>query len=505
MHLLVCLIISLLLPMSAFAEPISIRILHLNDFHGFALPSDKTSVSGGLGGAAELAGKISILRKEKPALLIAAGDMIQGDGWSNSSTGEAVIDLMNLIKFDVMTIGNHEFDFGQIILKKRIQQASFPLLAANVTGMDLLLPYTIIKQNGAQIAIIGLVTEDTPTRTFPGNTNGVSFNNPLDRAASLIRKLHDNSDLIILLTHIGHNADRMLAEKLTELFSEVEKKPEYLNNLLIIGGHSHTRVETPVKVGSIYVAQAWEHGKTVGVIDLQLEYGKIVKVDGRLDEVRSNKTVRDESVAKLIKAYDDKIEAVFEKVLGTAEVDFIQNGIRRSETNLGDLIADIIRESAGTEVSIINSGSIRSGIGKGEITNRNIYTVLPHNNSIMTLRMNGLQLKKTLEHGVSGIENSEGRFLQVSGIRFEFEPSRPVGKRVRSITVSGTPLDEKREYLVATTDFLAVGGDGFQEVAEAAKTADGVPGRPLRDIVSEKVAVKGVLHSPGGGRIIEKK
>lgn len=159
----------------AYGEPVEIRILHVNDFHGFADPYKSFGSDEILGGIAYLSNRANRLRNEKPSLLLSAGDMIQGNNWANLSHGESVIELMNLMRFDAMVVGNHEFDFGQDVLKKRISEAKFPVLGANVEGLDVLKPYVIKELDGIRIAIIGVVTEDTYVSTHPKNVLGLKF------------------------------------------------------------------------------------------------------------------------------------------------------------------------------------------------------------------------------------------------------------------------------------------------------------------------------------------
>lgn len=521
MNYLFSLVLTILLPALVLAEPLSIRILHINDFHGFVRPIGTTGMSFPLGGAARLAERINLVRTEKPSLLLSAGDMIQGDSWANLSDGESVIEMMNIMKFDAMTTGNHEFDFGQDVLKQRIRQASFPVLAANLKGFEALQPYTIIRRGGLRIGIIGLVTDDTPETSHPRNTTGLTFTKPLVRAAELVRELRGKTDLIVLLTHIGHSEDRSLAESLAGALSAAPHNSMLMGNLLILGGHSHTRVEHPVKIGSNYVAQAWEHGKTVGVIDVTVDAGRILSCTGRLDEITPDLGDGDSKVAELVRRYTEKSASTLNRIVGSTAVELQQTGIRQRETNLGNLIADIIRETSGAQAAIINGGSIRTGIRRGPVTMRDIYAVLPFNNYIVAVRMNGRQLRETLEHGVSGVEKSEGRFPQVSGIKFVFDPSRPVGKRIGSIMVSGTELDETRDYVIATLDFMAAGGDGYQAFGAAIRSGGDYsetggalhssrlvyndPGRWLRDIVAGYLEREGVPVSSPESRIVEQK
>ncbi len=501
MRKMLILFVVLFLPALASADPHAIRILHINDLHGFVHSSHNPGMSEPLGGAAQLAEKINMLRAEKPSILLSAGDMIQGDSWANLASGASAIELMNVMRFDAMTTGNHEYDFGQDVLRQRIAQASFPVLAANVNGLEGLKPYILIERGGLRIAVIGLVTMDTPETSHPDNTRGLRFTKPFYRALELVRQLRSQADLIVLLTHIGYSEDRALAEALTEPLSAAPHNSMLMGNLLIVGGHSHTRVEHPTKIGTSCVAQAWEHGKTLGIIDVTVDAGKIVACDGHLEEIRSSATPGDPAVATLVRHYDDQVQATLGLVIGQAGIDLIQEGIRQRETNLGNLVADIVRQSAGADAAIINGGSIRTGIRRGPVTMQGLYSVLPFNNYIVAVRMSGRQLRATLEHGVSGIERSEGRFPQVSGLRFAFDPAKPAGNRVSEIRAGGKPLDDSREYTVATLDFMAAGGDGYREFGEAIRSGNDFsdlggalqssrlvynnPGRWLREVVSE--------------------
>ncbi|MDD4357940.1 MAG: bifunctional UDP-sugar hydrolase/5'-nucleotidase, partial [Smithellaceae bacterium] len=190
-----------------------IRILHVNDFHGFAAAYKPYGSEEEQGGLACLAARVEELRAEKPTLLVAAGDMIQGNNWANLFQGKSSVEAMNVMKFDAMVVGNHEFDFGQAVLKKRIDDANFPFLGANVAGLSQLKPYIIKNLDGLSIAVIGVVTLDTPTTTHPKNVSGLQFSSPADTVEKYVHELRGKNDIIIVLSHIGFRADMDLAKK----------------------------------------------------------------------------------------------------------------------------------------------------------------------------------------------------------------------------------------------------------------------------------------------------
>lgn len=400
-------IIVLILLFSSLAFATEIRILHVNDFHGFAEGYKTVDSDRVLGGASHLAGIIERLRKEKPSLLLSAGDMIQGHIWANLFEGKSVIELMNAMNFDAMVVGNHEFDFGVEVLKSRVAEAQFPILGANVEGTDFLKPFIIREIDGVRVAIIGVVTEDTPIATHPKNVQGLRFLSVEETVKRYLAELKDKADLFIVLSHLGFKRDRELAERVKGID-------------VIIGGHSHTKVEKPHLVNETIIAQAWEHGKALGVLDIKVERGKIVKYSGRLIEIRPHLSFEDEKVKSIIDKYSKNVNAILDEIIGFAEEDLDGENVRKAETNLGNLIADIIRETAGAEAAIINGGGIRTGIKKGDIRVKDVYSVLPFNNYILAIKFKGSEIKEALEHGVSGLQEGAGRFPQVSGIRFVY-------------------------------------------------------------------------------------
>jgi 2',3'-cyclic-nucleotide 2'-phosphodiesterase (5'-nucleotidase family) len=453
------LVLSVLFLTPAQGREVSLRILYVNDFHGFAAPYQSIGSQEKLGGVASLAREVKRLRKEKPSLLLAAGDMIQGHSWANLFRGRSTIALMNLMHFNAMVVGNHEFDFGQDVLKKRIAAARFPVLGANVEGFqDGLKPYVIKSIQGLKVAIIGVVTPDTPQATHPRNVQGLKFLPPAAAVEKYLPELKKRADLVLVLSHLGYQADRDLAAKVTGI-------------AVIVGGHSHTKLLQPAVVGDTIIVQAWEHAKALGVLDLEVEDGRIKKFSGHLQMIKPDRGREDKAVRALVKKYAARVNAVLGEKIGEAALDLDGEHVRTQETNLGDLLADILRQAAGAQAAIINGGGIRAGIPKGTITVKDITAVLPFDNYLVAIKLTGQQIKEALEHGVSGLEEGAGRFPQVSGLSFAYNRQAPPGSRVKKVSVGGRPLDPRKEYVVATNDFMAAGGDGYRAFGEALKSS----------------------------------
>jgi len=172
-----------------------------------------------------------------------------------------------------------------------------------------------------------------------------------------------------------------------------------------------------------------------------------------------------------VNKYKGKVDAVLNEKIGEAEVDLDGENVRKRETNLGNFIADIMRRISGADITLINGGGIRTSIKKGEVRVKDVYSVLPFDNYIVAIKVTGQQIREALEHGVSAVEDEEGRFPQVSGLTFTYSPSEKRGSRIKEISVAGHSIDFDREYVVATNDFLAAGGDGYQAFGEAIKSS----------------------------------
>ncbi len=510
--LLVFLVCMLLLPFGtshgadALDVQKEIRILHVNDFHGYAVEYKAFGSDEVLGGIAYLAWRADALRKEKPGLLLAAGDMIQGNNWANLFQGKPVVKVMNEMRFDAMVVGNHEFDFGQAVLRQRIGEARFPVLGANVEGMKDLKPYALKEVEGVRIAVIGIVTEDAPVTTHPRNVVGLKFLPIVSTVKRYVKELRQKADVIIVLSHAGLNMDMLLAERVKGID-------------VIVGGHTHTKLANYMPIGKTIIVQAWEHGLALGVLDLTIRRGEIVHAESHLEEIKPATMKTLPSVLSIVEKYKTKADGIMEDTIGKTEVDLDGKNVRLKETNFGDFVADVMREKAGADVAIINGGGIRTSIAKGKISVGDIYSALPFDNYVVAVKLTGSRIMSALEHGVSGVENEEGQFPQVSGLSFSYSPKAPKGARVRDVRIGGRPMEQDQHYTVATNDFLAAGGDGYKAFGDAVKASKDFSvvggamkgenlvysdsGKWIRDVVIEYIRAKKKVSPAVEGRIEE--
>lgn len=444
-------------PGIAAQQDIHLTILHLNDTHGFIRPQIDKSVDAKtpVGGIEYLARMIEEERSRNPegTILLSAGDMFQGTPISNVFRGRPVLEIMNRLCFDAMTLGNHEFDWGRRALIGLAAAAKFPFLAANVAGKkgkfsSRIKPYVVLERKGLKIAVIGITTPDVPFITKPGNVKGLSFAKPEKILPGLIEKLRAKADLIIVLSHIGFEEDKALAQAVPGID-------------VIVGGHSHTAVFRPAEVNGAIIVQAKCYARYLGVLKLRIdaESRKIVSYDGtdnlRITFSGPDRPV-DERIARFVKSYEDRIKTRFEQVVGETRTDLVRNP--QSESNLGNLICDAMRAAAGSQIAFQNSGGIRADVCRGKITLGRLFTVLPFDNEIVSMDLTGRRIRTALEQSVAG----EHSILQVSGIEVRYDLSRPPGSRVVAAWVGGRELDPQKTYRVTINDFIAAGGDRFR-------------------------------------------
>jgi len=485
LRLTAALCLLLLLPALAGAE--TLTILHINDFHGTLEPTWFAAGQPEQGGAARLA---ALVRAERtPAtLFLAAGDLMQGSNLSNLLAGKPVIEVFNLMGLDASAVGNHEFDNGRAALAERAAEASFPFLAANIEGSGPWTPSAVRRVGDVRVALFGLTTEETPVATHPRNVEGLAFTDAVAAARRMVAELRPQADVVVALTHLGSEADEALAAAVPGID-------------VIVGGHTHTRVDQPGRIGSTLVLQAFERGVFLGRLDLEVAEGKVAAHRYRLIPVTAAAGEAPD-VAAVVARYAAQLGERMHEPVGTTGVDLdgAKDAVRSRETNLGSLVADVMREAAGADVALVNGGTIRAGIPAGPVTVGAIYDALPFDNWLISFALTGRELRAALETGVSRVEVGDGGFPQVSGMRYVFDPRRPTGERIVSVEVGGSPLDETRTYVLATHDFLAAGGNGYTVFA-GHEAVYNDSGRWLRDVLAEWWRRRGVIAPGVDGRI----
>lgn len=446
-----------LLASIAVAATTKVTILHVNDLHGrvepFSIAADKPVV----GGYARIATVIKQIKAENPSTLVLnAGDALHGTNMVNLTRGKAAVDLMNSMGFDAMALGNHDFNYGMSDLLDLYHSAQFNFLAAGLKSEDGFNPFGSAKEvnlDGVRIAIIGVATPETKILTHPDNVKGYEFPNPVEAVAKYVELFRPNVDLVVVLSHAGFDLDKKIASEVPGID-------------VIVGGHSHTLLETGTVVGDTLIVQDGEYGQYLGRVDLTVTDGKVASAESRLIPIDAS-IVEDEDINKKIAAYKEQYDKSMSLVVG--QNDTVLNGeradVRTKATNLGTLIADVLRREGNADIGFMNGGGIRASIDAGPVTLGEIYTVAPFDNILVTIKVTGYKLLQALENGVSKLPAAEGRFPQLSGLEYTMDPSQPAGSRIISAYVNGVPIDKAKVYTVATNDFIAAGGDGYEWLA----------------------------------------
>ncbi len=476
----------------ALAEAISdtITVIHTNDTHGRIL----SDVDNGVFGWEKIATIVEQARRENPyTLVLDAGDTWHGTNEALFSQGAAVVEAMNTVGVDVMAPGNHDFNYGQDQMLALSKAAAFELVSANVYKGEvadnrLFTPWVIREFGDLKVGIIGLTTPETTTAAHPKYVGDLTFADPVLTAQTCVGELRSQVDVLIALTHLGVDADRELAEQVPDLD-------------LIIGGHSHTELLEAEKVNGVFIAQTGEWSKNVGREQVIVYQGRVVDVVSMAIPFSEDVPVSPRT-GKLAAEIEKQVEAELSAIIAYAPqaLDGERASVRTKETDLGNLVADVMRQATGADIAVTNGGGIRASIASGDVSVADIVTVLPFDNTLYTVQLTGAQIKAVLEHSVRLYPEQNGGFLQVSGLTFKFDPSQAAGERVVEVLVNGEQLDLDATYLVATNDFLASGGDGFDAFKEG---TDGIDtGLPLKEVLIEYVKETGQVAGAVEGRIV---
>jgi 2',3'-cyclic-nucleotide 2'-phosphodiesterase (5'-nucleotidase family) len=456
---LLLLVVALLLFLSACSTPaqeetFSLTLFHTNDHHGrtLAYDSDGTRV----GGLAERMTLIKSLREEATAkcdlcLLFDAGDISSGTLFSD--TYAAAPDWKVFGKFyDALTPGNHDFDFPLDGLLRFIDSFKVPVLSANVydkrTGSLFFPPYKIFREDGWSIAVIGISHPDTPIISTLGNDERMEFRSAVEAAGFYVNDLRHENDMVIILSHWGKN-DVQLAQKVEGID-------------LIIGGHSHSPFEMPLKRNGTLIVNAGYGGRYIGQMSLLLRRkGRSVDLemtDYELIPVPAD-IPPDQEVEPILKPYVDAFGDQGRTVVGEAGESFLRTplGGRFSSSNLANLVSDAFRFVCGADFAFVNRGGLRADLDKGPVTVDDLHAVLPFDNTLIVFEIPGSQVLNIIENMSAGSIGENGLLLPSNLLITRLDSGQ---SDVRS--GDGEPLIPDKLYRLAVGSFIARGGDGHK-------------------------------------------
>jgi 5'-nucleotidase len=474
----------------AASRLVEITLLQINDTYALE-PVD----GGRRGGMARLGTLVKRIRAQRPNVLFGhAGDLLSPSPMSTVLRGAQMIAVLNALGLDAATFGNHELDFGPVVLRQRMAESRFTWLSANVRERGSDRPFggaareRLVERGGLHVGLFGLTTPEAATSSAGGGE--VAFGDPLAEGQAVAADLRRRgAHVVVAVTHQHMQADRALAG-----VADVD---------VVLGGHEHEPLVA--EEGKAVITKAGSDARYLVELDLWLRPdGALVERSWTFHEV-SARLPEDPDVGAVVRDFTTRLGRELDAVIGRSGVplDARRGPLRTQETNLGDFLADAMRARMATDVALVNGGGLRTDrvIPAGVLTKRDVLGLLPFTNVVMKLEVDGAHLLEALEQSVSRVERAGGGFVQVSGLRMAFDPRRPAGRRVLGVEVGGAPLDPAKTYTVAVVDWIAHGGDGVTALREGRVLVDAMSGPQLSDVLMDAIARRGTIAPVVDGRL----
>ena len=486
----------------------SVTLIFTNDFESAYDPIDafwRDDIKR-IGGIAHLATLIEQIRNdEENVFLFDAGDIFTGT-LAKLTKGELPFELMLSMNYDAMSVGNHEFEYGWQEFAKQKNRVSFPVLGANLfykgTDHSYTQPYTIIERGGIRIGVIGILGQDAATALIPSNIAGVEVRDPKPIVKHYVKLLRPQVDLVVLLTHQGKTAPMQTDD---EAHDEIQRDIQADIDLagvtdgidILFGGHADAGTRAPIvhKETGTLIMQTYGQGYHLGYLKLVLNKStRVIESHiGKLITVDSDRYPAQPKVLKKLTEYRARYPEIYATAGHTAQRLNRQYNV---ESDLGNLYADIVRDASGMAIGLMPSGALRKDLPEGDIRRVDLLDSFPFTDRIAIVELSGTLLLKVLEQGLS----LERGMLQVSGLKIHYDPSGEVGKRIISVTASGTAIKPDGIYRVATLEILAQGGDAYKQFKESINITY------LEKSFAEALSVYFAAHSkvsvPERGRLI---
>jgi 2',3'-cyclic-nucleotide 2'-phosphodiesterase (5'-nucleotidase family) len=477
--------LSLILILGACSErSAEITILHWNDFHSQNIPwvpARNNPKGHEVGGYAVFDAYLDSLQGVYPgALRVHAGDEFQGSPVCAVTKGVSQIEILNLVKPDFFTVGNHELDYSWHHLDSlRRHLARFQMYAANLidtrNGESALPQYKIFSRNRYRFALIGLTHPELDFLTMPQNLEGIQVSDHITATRDIIHYLKRRGvRCFIIVSHMGIEYDRELARAVPDID-------------LIVGGHSHTYMREAEQVNGVWIVQAGDRGRYVGITRFIAGKEGIRSLEMQYVETLTANIKPSPDVAKIVNKYEEKLAEEMNRVIGELKTPWIRSS---GESNIGNWIADAFRQTAGTDIAIMNNGGIRKDMPAGKITVRDIWEIAPFGNTLVTFTWTGEQLIQALNHMVK-----EGMSMQFSGINMILDRQ----KGALDVKINGKPVEPSKYYTIAANDYTVSQTHRYFGLDIPAMTETGLVDR---DVLIRRVEQYPNISSHIEGRII---
>jgi 2',3'-cyclic-nucleotide 2'-phosphodiesterase (5'-nucleotidase family) len=426
----------------------------------------------------------------KRNLLLDAGDLMTGtlicDMKYDGFYGGALVDMMNDIGYNGWVFGNHDFDKGTANLKGLISLAHFPVFCANMKKGESLFasePYHIYQFDSLRVGVIGVTYYRMAGMAAIDKLDGYDSTDPIQTVNQAVAAIDSITDLIIVLSHLGIDRDSVLAERTRGVD-------------LIIGGHSHTRLEHPIKVNGVIIAQTGSNCRNLGRLDLSIAGDSVMAFEGKLIPMYVKGIEPDPKIAALVDSFGAEIEKEYGVVIAQLKDDWVTK--YSSESNMGDWLTDAVRNRMATDVAFLNSGGIRKNLSAGPVTKKDIKEILPFDNMIVAFTLSGKELQKIAENNIDLERGGAQGSLQISGLSYSFSGDSSSVKLI-DIKVNGAPLEPEKIYSAAAIDYIAISNAEKYFGFKPGDIKDTELG--LTQIVTEEVQKAGTIVSKIDGRI----
>jgi 2',3'-cyclic-nucleotide 2'-phosphodiesterase (5'-nucleotidase family) len=492
------------LPATADDRPRTITLAYVADLHGQLESHPELFWSGDrdelttAGGVARIATAIRQIRDERPGgvLFLDAGDTIQGSAAAAWTEGRAVIPAMNALGLDLALPGNWEVVYGKAAMLARAEESRHPWIAANVrdaaTGERVFAPYLVREIDGVKVAVIGFTDPDVPERQPPTYSRGLRFE-PADVLPALVEEVRstERPDLVVLLTHVGLPKAVALAERLEGVD-------------VILSGDTHERTYRPIVRGDTWVVEPGGFGSFLGRLDVTVAGGKVVDRRWELIELRADRFAEAPDVKAIVAETLAPLRDRLDRVVGASREPLVRYDV--VETNLDAMLSDALREASGAEVALSNGFRFAAPTLAGPIRERDLWDWYPITTKLKTGRVTGRQIRAFWERELENVFAADptklfgGWVPRPSGLAIRFEAHAPKGRRVRSITVDGRPLDDDRLYTIVACERE---GDAPDKVCRIPDVADAnVLDLDAHEAVRRYLAKHNPLEAPAMGRVV---
>ncbi|MCP4291969.1 MAG: bifunctional metallophosphatase/5'-nucleotidase [bacterium] len=475
----------------------NLTLFHTNDSHSFFLPRPAVWRDDGrlVGGAISLAWHLDREKiNTEGSIFLDAGDFMTGNPVCQIADegvpGEAVAGIMSLLGYDAGVLGNHEFDIGVQNVKDLVPLFEYPVLAADIVdekGQPVFRSEPVVlSRNSLKIGIIGVSCMEMDEVVAPSRFQGLENINQSKIIRKQAANLDSETDLLVVISHNGVDNDLKLAKELHGSGVDV-----------IVGGHSHSRLKKPRLVGNILVVQAGSKWTNLGRLDLKVENDRVTGYKGRLITLWADGATAGPELTALVGGYEKQVAERFGRTLGTLKTDWHKG---RSESNLGNYLADQMRLTGNADVGLINSGGIRKSMKAGPITALDINEMLPFSNSLVTMELTGKQLATVIQSNADAQVGGQHGILQVSGVAYQFRTNGEEAL-VEEILVAGKLLKPETVYTVAMPDYVVMMADVYLNIEVPERVND--VGLTITEAVVQAVAqASGPIESKIEGRIM---